>query len=226
MVRGQDLLPELTGDEVGVRMREILAAYASTLPHKYRRLIERYEYVDLARKVVGVGSVGSRSWVVLLVGSHDDDVLFLQVKQAGPSVLEPFTAPTVFSSHGERVVAGQSVTQAASDIFLGWATVTGPDGVSRDYYVRQLWDWKVSASIETMTAKRLIGYARVCGWTLAHAHARTGDPVAISGYVGKGDVLDRALAGFASAYADQNDRDYEALRDAIASGRVEAAPGI
>jgi uncharacterized protein (DUF2252 family) len=226
LVPGHKLFPELASDEIAQRIRTVLDAYRTTLPHKYRRVLERYEYVDIARKVVGVGSVGTRAWVVLLVGRDDDDVLFLQVKEARASVLEPYTAPSGFASHGERVVAGQSAMQAASDIFLGWATVNGPDGVTRDYHLRQLWDWKVSAAIETMTADQLAGYARVCGWTLAHAHARTGDAIAIASYLGKSDVFDRSLREFAGSYADQNQRDFEALHDAIAAGWIRAEFGI
>lgn len=226
LVPGEQLFPEVEPAELARRIELVIAEYRSSLPHKYRHLLERYRYVHIARKVVGVGSVGTRAWVVLLIGRDDEDPLFLQVKQAQPSVLEPYTAACRYDSHGERVVAGQSMLQTASDIFLGWATVTGPDGVDRDYYVRQLWDWKTSADITTMSAKRLAAYARICGWTLAHAHARTGDPIAIAAYLGKGDVFERSLTRFAGAYADQNERDFDALRTAIESGRLAARSGI
>ena len=183
-----------------------------TLPGDRRRLLERYHYVDMARKVVGVGSVGTRAWIVLLLGRDDRDPLFLQFKEAPPSVLEPFLGRSEYRNHGQRVVDGQRLMQAASDIFLGWIHLTGADGQSRDFYVRQLRDWKGSAEIERMVPPGMQIYAELCGWTLARAHARSGDRVAIAAYLGKGDVFDRAISAFAEAYADQNERDYAALR--------------
>ena len=175
---------------------------------------------------VGGMTMVRRRWVALLVGRDLGDPLFLQVKQAEASVLQPYTEPSAFSSNGERVVAGQSLMQAASDIFLGWNVVTGPDGVTRDYYLRQLWDWKASADVQAMTPTVLDAYARICGWTLARSHARTGDRLAIAAYLGKSDSLAMALTEFATAYADQNERDHAALVDAIASGRIQAQTGI
>jgi uncharacterized protein (DUF2252 family) len=206
--------------------RELLVRYRATLTFGNRRLAERYTYVDIARKVVGVGSVGTRCWVVLLIGRDHDDPLFLQAKQAEASVLERFTHPSVFTCHGERVVAGQSLLQAATDDFLGWDSATGSDGVRRDYYVRQLWDWKASPDVESMDPTELDAYAHICGWSLARSHARTGDRIAIAAYLGKGGHFDRALAAFAADYADQNERDHAELVAAINSGRIPAEAGI
>ena len=226
LVPADELFDEHDASELRDTVQQVLFDYRSTLEFKNRHLLDQYEFVQLARKVVGVGSVGARAWVALLVGRDLGDPLFLQVKQAEASVLEPYAEPSVFASNGERVVAGQSLMQAASDIFLGWNVVTGPDGVTRHYYLRQLWDWKASADIESMSPDGLDAYARICGWTLARSHARTGDRQAIAGYIGGGDTLARALTEFAVAYADQNERDHAALVAAIASGRIEARTGI
>jgi uncharacterized protein (DUF2252 family) len=181
----------------------------------------------VARKVVGVGSVGLQAWVLLLLGRDDDDPLFLQVKEAQASVLEPFLNKSEFANHGQRVVEGQRVTQAARDVLLGWTHADDVVGTGEsDYYVRQLWDGKASASIEAMDPRTMEVYAEICGWTLAHAHARTGDAIALAGYLGRGDAFDRALASFAETYADQNERDYAALADAAAAGRIEVKPGL
>ena len=204
----------------------LIRNYRRTLPNDRRRLIDRFRFVHAARKVVGVGSVGTRAWIALMIGRDDDDPLFLQAKEAESSVLEPHLGKTKFASHGQRVVEGQRLMQSASDIMLGWLSTEGLDGVKRDFYVRQLWDAKGSADIETMDPSALAIYARVCGWTLAKAHARSGDPVAISGYLGASRVFDQALAEFAEIYADQNKRDYEALKKAVESGRVVAQPGL
>jgi uncharacterized protein (DUF2252 family) len=185
-------------------------------------LLDGYRFVDAAFKVVGVGSVGTRAWIALMLGRDNNDPLFLQVKEAQHSVLEPYTAPCEFANQGERVVQGQRSMQAASDILLGWVRAEGVDDEPRDFYVRQLWDWKGSAQVESMDPRGLTSYGEVCGVTLAHAHARGGDRIAIAAYLGKGDSFDRALAEFAEAYADQNERDYEALQDAVREGRVEA----
>jgi uncharacterized protein (DUF2252 family) len=198
----------------------IFRSYRTTLTLDRRQLLERYRYVHAARKVVGVGSVGTRAWIALMLGRDDGDPLFLQLKEAQASVLEPFLGKSSFAKHGQRVVEGQRLTQAAGDIMLGWIRVTGPEGTSRDFYVRQLWDGKGSAVIETMTPKIMGLYAQLCGEALAKAHARSGDAIAIGSYLGAGDSFDRAMAGFAEEYADQNERDYEALREAAASGRV------
>jgi uncharacterized protein (DUF2252 family) len=176
--------------------------------------------------VVGVGSVGTRAWVVLLQGRDESDPLFLQVKEAQRSVLELYAEPSAYSQQGERVVQGQRLVQATGDIMLGWVTAAGIDGEKRDYYVRQLWDQKGSARIEGMDPKALTAYAQICGTTLAHAHARSGDRIAIAAYLGKRDSFDRAIAEFAERYADQNERDYEALRAAAEEGRIEVAEQI
>ncbi len=203
-------------------MRNLISSYRPTLQQDHHPM-EEFSYVHMARKVVGVGSVGTRAWVVLLRGRNDSDPLLLQAKQAERSVLERFLPPSRYDNHGERVVRGQRLMQAASDIFLGWQRVTGTDGVDRDFYIRQLYDWKGSADVEVMVPSGARIYARICGETLARAHARSGDRVAIASYLGHGGRFDRAIADFASAYADQNDRDYAAFVDAVASGRLEAA---
>ena len=205
---------------------DILRSYRRTLTGDRRRLLERFEYVHLARKVVGVGSVGTRAWIMLLLGRDGDDPLFLQFKEAEASVLEPFLGKSAYDNHGQRVVEGQRLMQAASDILLGWIRATGIDGQKRDFYIRQLWDQKGSALVEVMDAKELAVYAELCGRTLAKAHARSGDAIAIAAYLGKGDSFDRALATFAEAYADQNERDYEAVSEAVASGRLVAETGF
>jgi uncharacterized protein (DUF2252 family) len=207
-------------------LRGLIRIYRRTLAGDRRRLLERFRYVDAARKVVGVGSVGTRAWVVLLLGRDDDDPLFLQAKEAQPSVLEPYLGKSQFTSRGQRIVEGQRLMQAASDILLGWFTTDGLDGVKRDFYVRQLWDAKGSALVEVLEPNALEIYARVCGWTLAKAHARSGDPVAIASYLGTSRVFDQALAAFAESYADQNERDYNALQQAVESGRITAQTGL
>ncbi len=200
-----------------------LQLYRRSLPAERRDLLEQYRFVDLARKVVGVGSVGTRCYIVLMIGIDKRDPLFLQIKEAQPSVLERFLGASQFSNHGERVVVGQRTIQAASDIFLGWQHEDeGIDGAPHDFYWRQLRDWKGSVDIDGMHPAMLSGYAGVCGWTLARAHARSGDRVAIAAYVGNKPVLDEAVADFAAAYADLNARDYQALKDAVADGRVIA----
>jgi len=203
-------------------MRELLRSYQTTLP-RVRHPLQEFSYVHMARKVVGVGSVGTRAWIVLLRGRDDGDPLLLQAKEAQASVLERFLSPSEYAEHGERVVRGQRMMQAASDLFLGWQRVGDDDGDHRDFYLRQLHDWKGAADVETMmpTGARL--YARLCGETLARAHARSGDRVAIAAYLGTSDRFDEAIAAFASSYADQNQRDYDAFVAAVASGRLEAA---
>jgi uncharacterized protein (DUF2252 family) len=201
-------------------LRDVLRSYRSTLSPDRRRLLERYRYVHAARKVVGVGSVGTRAWIVLMLGRDDSDPLFLQLKEAQASVLEPFLGKSAFAKHGQRVVEGQRLTQAASDIMLGWLKFTAPDGADRDFYVRQLWDGKGSAIVDTMNPHAMELYAGLCGHALARAHARSGDAIAIGSYLGGGDRFDRAMAEFAEAYADQNERDYDALQAAVASGRI------
>ena len=215
------------GTETEGEIHKLLRLYRRTLPHDRRHLLESFSYADLARKVVGVGSVGTRAWIMLLTGMNEDDPLFLQVKEAQPSVLEPYVGKSAYRNHGQRVVEGQKMMQAASDIFLGYVRgPEDPDGVVRDYYVRQLWDWKTSANLETIAPRGLELYARACGWTLARAHARSGDRIAIAAYLGKSEVFDRALADYATAYADQNEKDYKALQKAVESGRLTAEVGV
>ena len=208
-------------EQIEEYVQGVLSSYRETLTDDHRRLLERFRYAHAARKVVGVGSVGSRAWIALLLGRDVDDPLFLQIKQADRSVLEPFLGETEFSNHGRRVVAGQRLMQAASDIMLGWTRVD-QFGVHADFYVRQLWDGKGSADIDLLNPRALAFYAHLCGSTLARAHARSGDAIAIASYLGTGDAFDRALASFAEIYADQNERDYAALREAVESGRLSA----
>jgi|1186.fasta_scaffold01733_4 uncharacterized protein (DUF2252 family) len=205
-------------------VRRILRGYARSLRSDRRALLARHRYVHLARKVVGVGSVGTRAWVVLLLGRDGADPLFLQVKEAQASVLEPYVGKARQRNHGQRVVEGQWLMQAASDIFLGWMRAEGIDGKARDFYVRQLWDWKVSAELETMRPAAVHSYGELCGWTLARAHARTGDAMAIGSYLGSGDKFDRSMVTFAEVYADQNEHDYTALEAAAREGRITVAP--
>ena len=219
-------LTELLGAEAlesaEVEIRRMYAEYRSTLPQGLRKLLDRYRFADAARKVVGVGSVGTRAWIVLLIGRDHDDPLFLQIKEAQRSVLEPHLARSIYSRQGRRVVEGQRLVQAAGDMLLGWMSIAGFDGQRRDFYVRQLWDAKGSARIEGMTPRTLAIYARLCGGVLANAHSRSGDRVAIASYLGGGDHFDRAMVEFAARYADQNETDYAALREAVDSGRIRA----
>ncbi len=206
-------------------LHAMVRSYRRTLSHDRRRLLERYRYVDAARKVVGVGSVGTRAWIALLL-DRTDAPLFLQLKEAQASVLEPFAGGSGFASHGQRVVEGQRMIQGASDIMLGWLRSADADGQERDYYVRQLWDGKGSARVELMDPASLEAYARVCGRTLARAHARAGDALPIARYLGRGESFDRALATFAEAYADQNERDYAELLAAVDAGAIEVQAGV
>ncbi|MGZ4287115.1 MAG: DUF2252 domain-containing protein [Solirubrobacteraceae bacterium] len=221
----QDLVHE--DSEVLVReMRKLLDAYKRSLSGAARRLMEQYHFADMARKVVGVGSVGTRCWIILLLGRDNNDPLFLQVKEAGESVLEPFTGKSRFANHGRRVVEGQWLMQSASDVMLGWLKVTGIDGQQRDFYVRQLWDWKRSAEIETFGPQDLQAYGRICGFSLAIGHARSGDVLALAGYLGRGATFDLAIATFADSYANQNQADYDLLRAAAATGEIEVTSGL
>ena len=214
-------------EEALVLLRGVLREYRGTLQDDRRVLLDSYELADFARKVVGVGSVGTRAWIALLLGRDDGDPLFLQIKEAQASVLEAFLGASDYAQAGQRVVEGQRLMQATSDIFLGWLTSTqNPDGRPRDFYVRQLRDWKGSADIEQMSAQELTAYGRLCGATLARAHARSGDRIAIASYLGTGQAFDRAMLAFAEAYADQNERDYAALGAAVSSGRVIAETGL
>jgi uncharacterized protein (DUF2252 family) len=201
----------------------LIADYKRTLETDRRYLLEQYKFCDLARKVVGVGSVGTRCWIALMLGRDDSDPLFLQVKEAEASVLSRFVGASEYTNQGQRVVAGQRLMQAASDIFLGWQrTEAGLDGRPRDFYVRQLRDWKFSVEIETLKPAGLQMYGALCGWTLARAHARSGDRIAIAAYLGGSDAFDQAITEFAAAYADQNERDHRSLVDAVANGRITA----
>src|SRR4051794_12993085 len=214
-------------DQLLDALHELLRSFRSTLQHDRRVLLEEFGLADFARKVVGVGSVGTRAWIALLLGRDGQDPLFLQMKEAEASVLEEFLGPSEFSNHGERVVVGQRLMQATSDIFLGWVHVeSGLDGQPRDFYARQLKDWKGSAEIEQMVPKGMATYGKLCGWTLARAHARSGDRIAIAAYLGSGPSFDRAIVEFSKAYADQNQRDYEALSAAVESGGIAAETGL
>jgi uncharacterized protein (DUF2252 family) len=214
-------------DEIFEELRELIRVYRASLEHDRRVLLEEFELHDVARKVVGVGSVGTRSWIVLLLGRDSKDPLFLQIKEAQASVLEPYLGASEFKNHGQRVVTGQRLMQATSDIFLGWLHVpAGLDGKARDFYARQLKDWKGSAEIEQMVPKGMAAYGKLCGWTLARAHARSGDRIAIASYLGGGNAFDRALVDFAKAYAEQNQRDFDGLDAALKAGRIEAEKGL
>ena len=213
----------LSPDELDHAIREQFRAYRATLQNDRRRLLERFEIVDMARKVVGVGSVGTRAFIVLLQGRDADDPLFLQVKEATASVLEDYLPKSTFKQHGERVVEGQRMMQAASDIFLGW---TKGVEANRYFYWRQLRDMKGSALVESMRPLALSFYARTCGWTLARAHARSGDPVAIAEYLGRSDAFDQSITDFSQRYAVQNEKDYQQFVTAVRSGRLEAVEGV
>jgi uncharacterized protein (DUF2252 family) len=201
----------------------MLAGYRDTLSDQHRHLLDGYRFVDCARKVVGVGSGGTRAWVALLIGRDEGDPLFLQIKEAESSVLEPHAAPSEFDHHGRRVVEGQRHTQAAGDILHGWMTARGIDDVERTFYVRQLWDEKASARVDVMRPRSMTAYARMCGATLARAHARSGDRIAIASYLGGKSAFDEAMTRFATAYADQNELDYAALMQAASDGTIDVA---
>jgi uncharacterized protein (DUF2252 family) len=207
-------------------LRVVLRDYRRTLPGDRRHLLEEFAMTDVARKVVGVGSVGTRAWIVLMLGRDPQDPLFLQFKEAQDSVLARFVGKSEYANQGHRVVEGQRLMQAASDVFLGWDKIEGLDGATRDFYVRQLWDWKASADVDNMDARGLDVYGRACGWTLARAHARSGDRVAIAEYLSGGSTFDRAMGEFAESYADQNERDYAAFAAAVKSGRLTAQTGL
>ncbi len=224
--RIEELFQGVERDQLHESLRAIIRRYRQTLQSDRRQLLEEFRLVDIARKVVGVGSVGTRAWIILMLGRDDADPLFLQAKEAQPSVLEDFVGRTNRVSQGERVVHGQHLMQASSDIFLGWDVIPGADGVQRDYYIRQLRDWKGAASVETMTASTMSIYARMCARSLARAHARSGDRIAVASYLGNSDTFDRAIAGFSEDYADQNERDYDALVQAEKDGRVTVERGL
>ncbi len=222
----EDLLPPGTDrDDIESWIGSLVKTYRRSISRQFHP-IEEFRYVHLARKVVGVGSVGTRAWILLFVGRDDHDPLVLQAKEAQASVLERFLGGSPHANHGQRVTEGQRLMQGASDVFLGWLRLKGIDGEPRDYYVRQLHDWKGGVNVDTMRVSRAKGYATLCGATLANAHARWGDRVAIAAYLGKGDAFDRALADFAVTYAEQNERDYEELVRAARAGRLTAEVGV
>lgn len=220
-------LEELTdAPDAEAQLQAVLAAYRETLGDDRRHLVSSYRYVHAARKVVGVGSVGTRAWIVLLLGADSSDPLFLQAKEAQRSVLEPYAGESPYDNHGRRVVEGQRLMQAAGDAFLGWVEAEGADGESRCFYVRQLWDGKGSADVERMSVRDLGTYASLCGEALARASARSGDRVAIASYLGSGEAFDKAMARFAESYADQNERDFERVSAAAASGEIQVETGV
>jgi uncharacterized protein (DUF2252 family) len=221
-----ELVPDMERDQFVTEVRGMLRDYRRTIETDRRHLLENFRFVDMARKVVGVGSVGTRAWIILMLGRDEQDPLFIQAKEAGASVLESFLGKSEYANHGQRVVAGQRLMQASSDIFLGWQRVTGLDGIQRDFYLRQLRDWKGSAEVEAMVPQGMTVYGQMCAWTLARAHARSGDRIAIGAYLGNGDVFDKAIAEFASRYADQNERDHQGLVEAVGSGRITAEVGV
>ena len=222
----EEVFSEVQAGALYEQIRGVLGKYRRTLQSDRRHLLEQFTLVQMARKVVGVGSVGTRAWIVLMDAGDGDEPLFLQAKEAQPSVLARYCGRSRYANQGERVVAGQHLMQAESDIFLGWTRAPGPDKVDRDFYVRQLKDWKFSAPIELMVPAGMTVYAGLCGWTLARAHARSGDRIALAAYLGGTDRFDQAIADFAEAYADQNERDHAALQAAVKDGRAEAASEI
>jgi uncharacterized protein (DUF2252 family) len=222
-------LHELDGsdpDEHEPYVQGLLEQYIEGLHADRQHLVRSYEYADIARKVVGVGSVGTRAWVVLLVGRGGQDALVLQAKEAQASVLEPYLGKSEYETHGERVVRGQRMMQAATDIFLSWQRSLGLDGVERDYYIRQLWDWKASADLSRMSEHGLLTYSRACAWSLARSHARSGDRLAIAAYLGKCPRFDQAIARFSTLYADQNELDYRRLQEAVDADEIRAIKGV
>ncbi len=226
VVPADEVFPEVQKDAQVEIFHELLRRYRASLPTDRRHLIEQYQFTDMARKVVGVGSVGTRVWILLLHGPSPDDVLFLQAKEAEASVLERFTKKSQYANHGARVVAGQRLMQASSDIFLGWQRTEGLDGAPHDYYVRQLQDWKGSVDTDNAIPAGMKAYGELCAHTLARAHARSGDRIAIAAYLGNNSTFEKALAKFAESYADQNERDYEVFAAACTSGRLHAEQGI
>jgi uncharacterized protein (DUF2252 family) len=222
----EEVFAEVQTDAIYELLRTVLGKYRGTLQSDRRHLLDQFTLIQVARKVVGVGSVGTRAWILLMDAADGDEPLFLQAKEAQPSVLAEYAGRSQYSNEGERVVAGQHLQQAQSDIFLGWTRVPAPDGVDRDFYVRQLRDWKFSAPIEQMLPEGMTIYARLCGWTLARAHARSGDRIALAAYLGGSAKFDRAIADFAETYADQNQRDYAALQAAVKEGKAQATTEI
>ena len=222
----EEVFADVQADAIYKVLRTVLGKYGRTLQSDRRHLLQQFTMIQVARKVVGVGSVGTRAWILLMDAADGDEPLFLQAKEAQPSVLADYCGRSQYTNQGERVVAGQHLMQAQSDIFLGWTRVQGPDGVDRDFYVRQLKDWKFSVPIEQMLPVGMTIYARLCGWTLARAHARSGDRIALAAYLGASAKFDQAIADFAETYADQNEDDYAALQRAVKDGKAEATTEI
>jgi uncharacterized protein (DUF2252 family) len=222
----EEVFADVQADAIYEQIRGVVSKYRRSLQSDRRHLLKEFTLVQVARKVVGVGSVGTRAWIVLMDAADGDEPLFLQAKEAQPSVLAEYAGRSRYANQGERVVAGQHLQQAQSDIFLGWTRITGPDGIDRDFYVRQLRDWKFSVPIEVMLPAGMTVYARLCGWTLARAHARSGDRVALAAYLGGSARFDQAIADFAETYADQNERDYDAFQRAVKDGKAEATTEI
>ncbi len=222
----EEVFADVQADALQAQLRAVLGKYRRTLQSDRRHLLGQFALVQVARKVVGVGSVGTRAWIILMEAGDGIEPLFLQAKEAQPSVLAEYCGRSQYKNEGERVVAGQHLMQAQSDIFLGWTRATGADGVERDFYVRQLRDWKFSLPIEQMVPTGMTVYARICGWTLARAHARSGDRVALAAYLGGSTKFDQAIAEFAETYADQNERDYAAFQTAVKDGKAQATTEI
>jgi uncharacterized protein (DUF2252 family) len=222
----RQLLVDANHPDEAEYVRELLGEYAESLDEDRRYLFGTYRFVDMARKVVGVGSVGTRAWIFLFVGRDGKDPLVLQAKEAQASVLERYLGASEFDNHGERVVRGQRISHAATDIFVSWQRSMGLDGNEHDFYIRQLWDWKASMDLSTIRESGLHAYTRACGWTLARTHARSGDRLAIAAYLGRGSSFDQAIAAFAAAYADQNELDYQRLVEAVATDEIPATAGI
>ncbi len=222
----EEVFSDVEAGAIYDQIREVLARYRRSLQSDRRELLDQFRLEKVARKVVGVGSVGTRAWIFLMDGGDGDEPLILQAKEAQASVLADYCGRSQYANEGERVVAGQHLMQAQSDIFLGWTRVPGPDKVERDFYVRQLRDWKFSFPIEMMRPEGMAIYAQLCGWTLARAHARSGDRIAMAAYLGGSGTFDHALAEFAAVYGDQNENDYAAFRDAVKHGRATAISGI
>jgi len=222
----EEVFASVQADAIYQEIRTVLGKYRRTLQSDRRHLLEQFSLVQVARKVVGVGSVGTRAWILLMDAGDGTEPLFLQAKEAQPSVLAEYCGRSLYTNQGERVVAGQHLMQAESDIFLGWTRATGPDNMDRDFYVRQLKDWKFSFPIELMVPSGMAIYAGICGWTLARAHARSGDRVALAAYLGGSDRFDQVIADFAETYADQNERDYAAFQAAVKDGKAEATTEI
>jgi uncharacterized protein (DUF2252 family) len=221
-----ELYPKLAAEQIQRSLLDVVTGYRRTLPNDRQHLLDGYRFIELARKVVGVGSVGIGAWILLFLGRDNSDPLILQAKQAEKSVLEAFVGSSEYPDHGERVVSGQRLMQAASDIFLGWTRVQAPDGKEHDYYVRQFRDWKWSPDVTSLPASAMKIWGRLCAWTLAHGHARSGDCIAIAAYLGQNDTFDRAMTSFAEAYADQNESDYAVFGKAVKAGRIAAVTGV